>query len=166
MTVQETKHILDWICGTYPHLRVTDYTLPAWHALLADLDAADVKRAVHHLLATQTAAVWPAPGAIRRWVWDAHMAAEAPPPLEAWHQVLAAMRHYGAQDGPAALRRLPHLPRMVCEQFGWYDLCTGDRDVVRGQWLRWYAEARDRQWQATGALPPPAAAPAMPAGTR
>jgi hypothetical protein len=145
MTRAEVARLLAFLTAALPHTTVTAETVAAWEAVLGDLDYATAERAVVRVLALQTAAWLPAPGAIREQA--AKLAGDPWPSAEhAWGVVQRAARRYGRWDAKAGLAACG-VVRPVVEAFGWESLVDGDADIVRGQFLRfyraWVAEASE-----------------------
>jgi hypothetical protein len=178
MTPDETRKVLAYCVTVLPSLRLPDEpqlsrVVAAWTDLLGDLPYPVVQQAVRAVLATQEGPWWPTPGAIRQ---AAARLTRPPVPAadEAWGLVQAAVARYGYMQPAEALASLPAPVQAVVRAIGWLDLCTGDPDVVRGQFLRLYDAAVARSTRAAllppalqdGALAPPPVTPpeTAPAG--
>lgn len=160
MTREETVKLLAFITAACPSLKATTATVEAWHVLLGDLPFPLVMQATVTVLAHQTGAWWPMPGAIRETAL--RLAGRATPDGDqAWAEVMQAVRQYGYYNPDAALAALSPITRTVAQAMGWDLICTGDVEIVRGQFLRLYQLAADRTRQTD--VPPSARALPMDA---
>jgi hypothetical protein len=152
MTREEVGTLLAYIAAALPAVQVAPETVRVWHDLLGDLPRDVAFAAVRRVLMTQRGSWLPAPGEIRAAA-VALQSAPVPSADAAWGQVMAAVRQWGYYEPARALAALDPPVRAVAEAIGWDALCQGDPDVVRGQFVRLYAEAV-AQAQAVAPLPP------------
>jgi len=146
VTREETVKLLAFITAACPSLKATPATVEAWHVLLGDLPFLLVMQATVTVLAHQTGAWWPMPGAIRETALRLSGRA-IPDGDQAWAEVTAAVRQYGYYAPDAALAALSPITRSVAQAIGWDAICLDDAEIVRGQFLRLYQLAADRARQ-------------------
>jgi hypothetical protein len=155
MTRDETARILALVTATIPTLTCPPETVDAWHALLGDLPYVTVRQATLRVLARQTGAWWPTPGAIRQEAW-ALQAQSRPSAEDAWRQVMAAVLRYGREKPHEALASLDPPVRAAVQALGpwaWTSLCTGEEHTMRQQFLRIYGAMAEAATQ-DAVLPP------------
>lgn len=142
MTRDETRECLVLVTGTFPHLKLTKATMDAWHTLLADLPGPVAQQATVNVLRQQTGSWWPTPGAIRQEA-IALQDGEWPTADQAWGQVTQAVRWWGYMQPEAAYGMMDAPVAQVVRALGWRDICEADPGIIRGQFLKFYQDARD-----------------------
>ena len=152
MTHDETRECLVLITGTYPNLKLTKATLEAWHTLLEDLPGDIAKQAVIQVLRQQTGSWWPTPGS----VWQEAMRllhGDWPSVDQAWGQVTQAIRQYSYMRPAEALASLDPPVAQVVRAIGFQDICEAEPGVIRGQFVKFYLDARSVTTQRQTAPP-------------
>jgi hypothetical protein len=142
MTRDETALCLALVTYVYPKLTVTEGTLDAWTLLLEDLPFSEVKAAMVLVLRRQTGAWWPTPGEIRQAVCEVRPN-RLPTADEAWGQVTQGIRRWGYMRPRDAYSEMHPLVVRVVQNIGWQEICEANPDVIRGQFARFYTEARE-----------------------
>jgi hypothetical protein len=111
--------------------------------MLGDLDYAVASMAVKKIIMQNTFP--PAIAEVRK------AAAELTNPenltsSEAWGEVTRAIRNYGYYRGEEALASLSPTTAQVVRYMGWREICMSeDIGVIRGQFLRMYAQVAERE---------------------
>lgn len=141
MTHDETRECLVLITGTYPNLTLTKATLEAWQTLLEDLPGNVVKQAVVQVLRQQTGSWWPTPGSVRQEAMRL-LHGDWPSVDQAWGQVVSAIRQYGYMRPAEALEHLDPPVAQVVRSLGWQDICEAEPGIIRGQFVKFYTDAR------------------------
>lgn len=66
--------------------------------------------------------------------------------VEAWGQVMSAVRFYGVYRADEALESLDETTRKVVEAIGWNEIClTENIDTVRAHFIKLYDQYRERK---------------------
>lgn len=141
MTRTDVMQCLLLITGAYPNLAITEVTVDAWSALLEDLPADTARQATVNILRQQTGSWWPTPGSIRQEVMRL-LHGDWPSVDQAWGQVTQAIRRYGYMHPHEAIASLDPPVAQVARALGWQDICEAEPGIIRGQFAKFYMDAR------------------------
>lgn len=123
MTRAEAAKLVAILANAYPAARVTEETSELYEAMLADLDFGAVQRAAARHIATSK---WfPTVAELRAAAVEVALGPRRTG-LEAWGDVVAAIRFVGAYGAP---RFDDALVAECVRTLGWRGLCLGDNEV-------------------------------------
>lgn len=158
MKKSEAAELVMMLLAAYPQARATDQTAQVYEQMLADLDAATARRAVHRLLASSK--FMPSIAEIRE-----ACAAQTHGPRrsgeEAYAELTDAVRRHGRDYGQGMPKfRDPLIAKCLGVWGSWNDFCASPSDDPggRARFVQLYDElaSRRRQDQVAGApLPAP-----------
>jgi hypothetical protein len=149
MTKSEAARLLAVISEAWRGVEVPETKIAIWAEMLADVPLDIALRAVKYLIATGSRFP-PAIAEIRQAIIEIN----SPEvyqinALQSWHEALVVTENYGRAEG---MEKLSPLTREVVEALGWEEIQNGDRDVIRGHFLKFFAMAKER-WLKEQLLP-------------
>lgn len=138
MTANEVKKLLAWAVANFPQLQERDMrpTAELWARMLADVPYEVAEKALMKVLAT--AKYFPTVAEMREAVAEL-TSPQVPDAMDAWGEVVRAIRNYGYYRQEEALASLSPITRKVVENIGWQEICLSEEpDVIRGQFRMAY----------------------------
>ena len=144
MTKAETARLLAIMTAAWPRFEVDDVKVQIWHDMLTDVPYEIAVMALKKLIAENIHP--PSIAEMRRAVFEV-----TTPPQErldaasAWGEGVRAVELYGWPQPQAALASLSPRTRRVAEMIGWQEICSGNPDVVRAQFMRMYETVQQRE---------------------
>jgi len=146
MTKTETVKLLAIANAAFPNMQISEATASLWNDMLGDLNFQVALAALKKLIYES-----PYPPTIAD-IWRKAVEITSPASqvtaVEAWGEVLRAIKLYGYYKPIEALNSLSPLTRKVVQQIGWQEICMSEEpDVIRGQFRMMYEQMADRQKQ-------------------
>lgn len=149
MTWTQFRNSLAVLLAAFPNLKPDEATLKVWFALLKDLSAGSLERAVLAFCQMQRE-IYPGTNVVACLRELAHPDA-AQSAMEAWGEVRAAIRQYGEYQTPQFSH--PRIAKMV-ECLGWRTLCLSENiEIERAHFLKGYDQLAGREREQRLTLP-------------
>lgn len=141
MTPKETAQILGIVAIAYQNFVLDKPKISVWHELIGDLDFNLAQMAVKKLISESPYP--PTVHDIRRRAAEI-IQPQLPDAAEAWGIVKANIRKYGRYHVTEGIEALPEPVKTTVRYFGYIELCEGDPDIIRAQFMRMYDQVANR----------------------
>lgn len=153
-TRNETAKILGWLAALFPHFKLTEYTIEAYHTILEDVPVDLLMAAARHL-GSQNTKWFPAAGQLRTAAFDLiDHTAGVPSAYDAWAEVTQAFGTHGRDRQPKWSHEL--IGMAVKAIGGWRMLCDSPIEMVaadRARFVQAYQTFLSRAQTETRMLP-------------
>jgi hypothetical protein len=153
MTRQEIVQLLSIATANFPSTQKQDMkaTLILWEKALADIPYAVAENAVIKVLSTSK--YFPTIAEIRESATQLTQPRKMDA-MEAWEQIVLAIRKHGLYDQEKAMQSLSPDVRAMAKRFTWRELCLNENpDTLRAQFrMAW--ETESKRHRETASLPP------------
>jgi hypothetical protein len=118
-------------------------TANLWSEMLSDIPFDIAKAALIKVLAT--ARFWPTVAEIREAAAEI-INPQLPSPIEAWGEVVQAIKIYGLYRQEEGISSLSPITKRVVQNIGWREICLCEQpDVIRGQFRMAYEQYAKRE---------------------
>ena len=145
MTKQEIGALLALATANFPSMQEKDMrpTANLWSEMLSDIPFDIAKAALIKVLAT--ARFWPTVAEIREAAAEI-INPQLPSPIEAWGEVVQAVKIYGLYRQEEGLNSLSPITKRVVQNIGWREICLCEQpDIIRGQFRMAYEQYTKRE---------------------
>ncbi len=145
MTKQEIGALLALATANFPSMQEKDMrpTANLWSEMLSDIPFDIAKAALIKVLAT--ARFWPTVAEIREAAAEI-INPQLPSPIEAWGEVVQAIKIYGLYRQEEGLNSLSPITKRVVQNIGWREICLCEQpDIIRGQFRMAYEQYAKRE---------------------
>jgi len=142
MTPEEVSRLLVLAVANFPNLQDKDMepTAMLWQKMLSDMPYQLAENALVKVLATSK--FFPSVAEIREAASQLTQPAQMTA-IDAWGEVLKAIRYYGFYREKEAMAFLPPEVANLVRKFGWREICTSEQpEVIRAQFrMAWETQA-------------------------
>ena len=145
MTKQEIGALLALATANFPSMQEKDMrpTANLWSEMLSDIPFDIAKAALIKVLAT--ARFWPTVAEIREAAAEI-INPQLPSPMDAWGEVVRAVKIYGLYRQEEGLNSLSPITKRVVQNIGWREICLCEQpDIIRGQFRMAYEQYAKRE---------------------
>lgn len=145
MTRDEVKQLLGWALANYPSMQERNLrpTAELWYRMLSDIPYEIAEKALMGVLAK--AKYFPTVAEIREVATEI-INPQLPSAMDAWGEVVQAVRDYGYYRQEEGLNSLSPLTRRVVQNIGWREICLCEQpDIIRGQFRMAYEQYAKRE---------------------
>ncbi len=142
MTKAQVSELLALMSVAWPKFESDDAKIALWHEMFQDVDFRVASAALKRLMATS-----PYPPSIydlRKQVCEVHYPDDLDP-ATAWGLVADAVRRHGWYESQRGMESLPEKVRRVVQMMGWQEICEGQPEINRAQFMRMYETVRKRE---------------------
>lgn len=145
MTRKEVANLIGWAAANFPAMQQRELqpTAALWEKMLSDIPYEIAEKALMIVLAK--AKYFPTVAEIREAAAGI-INPQLPSPIEAWGEVVQAIKIYGLYRQEEGLNSLSPITKRVVQNIGWREICLCEQpDIIRGQFRMAYEQYTKRE---------------------